>query len=142
MSGTDEAPDPRRAETSRWFLKATEDLQVARLVMAARPPLLDPAAYHCQQAVEKLFNGLLVAAVLPVPRTHDLGYLAELLIPRYPKLAGQIQALAWLSPWATDTRYPGLDTEGGPTGQDVRQAITEIATMAATVDGMADLSGA
>ncbi len=141
MSGTDEAPDPRRAEASRWFSKATEDLQVARLAMAAQPPLLDPAAYHCQQAVEKLFKGLLVAAVLPVPRTHDLGYLAELLIPRYPKLAGHIRALAWLSPWSTDTRYPALDTDGGPTAQDVRQAITEIAAMMAAVDGMTDLSG-
>ena len=90
--------------------------------------------------MEKLFKGLLVAVALPVPRTHDLGYLAELLTPRYSKLADQIQALAWLSPWATDTRYPALDTDGGPTVQDIRQAISEIATLAAAVDGMTDSS--
>jgi HEPN domain-containing protein len=137
MSGTDEAPDPRRAEASRWFLKASEDLQVARLAVAAQPPLLDPAAYHCQQAVEKLFKGLLVTGALAVPRTHDLGYLAELLTPRFPKLAEQIEALAWLSPWATETRYPALDTGGGPSIEDVQQAIAEIAAMAAAVDSVA-----
>ena len=89
--------------------------------------------------MEKLFKGLLVAVSLPIPRSRDVGYLAELLTPHYPTLSSQIQALAWLSPWATNTRYPDLDTDGGPTIQDVRQAIAEIATMAASVDGMADL---
>lgn len=138
MSGSDEPPDPRRAEASRWFLKASEDLQVARLAIAAQPPLLDPAAYHCQQAVEKLFKGLPVTGALAVPRTHDPVHLAELLTPRFPKLAEQIEALAWLSPWATETRYPTLDTGGGPSIEDVQQAIAEIAAMAAAVDGMAN----
>jgi hypothetical protein len=30
MSGTDNARDPRRAEASRWFLKAAEDLEMPR----------------------------------------------------------------------------------------------------------------
>ena len=141
MSGTDDATDPQHVEASRWFAKAAEDLHVARLAIAVRPPLLDPAAYHCQQAVEKLFKGLLVAVAIPVPRTHDLGYLAELLTPRYPNLAGQIQSLAWLSPWATVTRYPTLDTDSGPTIEDVRQAMAEIVAMAAAVDGPAGASG-
>ena len=138
MSGTDGVPDPRRAEASRWFLKATEGLQVARLAVLAQPPLLDPAAYHCQHSVEKLFKGLLVTPAIPVPRTHDLGNLAELLTPQFPKLAGQIGALAWLSPWATETRYPTLDTGGGPSIEDVQQAIADIAVMAAAADGMAN----
>ena len=45
-----------------------------------------------------------------------------------------------MSPWATNARYPDLDTDGGPTVQDIQQAIAEIATLAALVDGMADLS--
>ena len=125
----------------RWYTKATEDLDVARLAIAARPPLLDPAAYHCQQAVEKLFKGLLVAVARPVPHTHDLGYLAELLMQHYPKLDVQVGALAWLSPWATVTRYLALDADGGPTMDEVRQAITEIVAMTAAVDSPAGSSG-
>jgi HEPN domain-containing protein len=115
-------------------------LHVARLAAATRPPLLDPAAYRCQQAVEKLFKGLLVAISVPVPRTHDLGYLAELLLPRYPNLATRIQSLAWLSPWATVTRYPVLDTDSEPTIEDVQQAMTEIAAMVAAIDGVSGSS--
>ncbi len=141
MSGPDEATDPQQAEALRWYAKAAEDLDVARLAIAARPPLLDPAAYHCQQAVEKLFKGLLVAVARPVPHSHDLGYLAELLTPHYPKLGNQIAALAWLSPWATVTRYPALDTEGGPTIDEVRQAITEIVAMTSAVGSPTGSSG-
>jgi hypothetical protein len=56
-------------------------------------------------------------------------------------LASQIEALAWLSPWATVTRYPALDPDTGPTIDDVRQAITEIVAMTAAIDGPADTSG-
>jgi HEPN domain-containing protein len=114
---------------------------VARLAITERPPLVDPAAYHCQQAVEKLFKALPGAIALPVPRTHDVAYFAELLAPAYPDLATQIGTLAWLSPWATTTRYPSLDDEGAPTTEDVQQAMAEIAALIATIEGQFELRG-
>lgn len=70
------------AEAALWLAKADEDIRVAGLTLAADPPLVDPAAYHCQQAVEKIIKALLVAAATKVPRSHDI----ELAAPAYPAL--------------------------------------------------------
>jgi HEPN domain-containing protein len=60
MSGTDPRSVAQWTEARRWFAKAIEDLQVANLAMTTTPPLVEPAAYHCEQTAEKLFKGLLV----------------------------------------------------------------------------------
>ena len=88
------------------------DLQVANLAITANPPLVEPAAYHCQQTAEKLFKGLLVASAIDVPRTHDLEHLATLLVDPYSELADDIRALAILSLWSVVTRYPQLEASG------------------------------
>ena len=91
------------------------DLQVANLAITANPPLVEPAAYHCQQTAEKLFKGLLVASAIDVPRTHDLEHLATLLVDPYSELADDIRALAILSLWSVVTRYPQLESDVGLT---------------------------
>lgn len=50
------------AEAGRWLAKADEDIAVAELALDHAPPLVDPAAFHCQQAAEKILKALLVAA--------------------------------------------------------------------------------
>jgi hypothetical protein len=40
---------------------------VAGLALAADPPLIDPAACHCQQAVEKMIKALPVAHDITAP---------------------------------------------------------------------------
>ena len=95
----------------------------------AEPPLTEPAAYHCQQAAEKLFKGLLVGRATTVPRTHDLERLAALLVAPYPGLACEIKALARLTPWAEVTRYPQLEVVAGLSDDDVRQAIACLTTL-------------
>ena len=42
-------PSPRLAAQG-WLERAERDLAAARLTLGARPPLLDMAAYHAQQA--------------------------------------------------------------------------------------------
>ena len=123
MSGTDPRSVTQWTEARRWFAKSIEDLQVANLAMTANPPLVEPAAYHCQQTAEKLFKGLLVASAIDVPRTHDLEHLATLLVDTYNELADDIRGLAILSPWSVVTRYPQLESDVGLTQDDVLQAI-------------------
>ena len=53
------APDPgmaedRRREGERWLAIARDDTRVARLCLAVEDPAVRTAAYHCQQAAEKL----------------------------------------------------------------------------------------
>ena len=129
MSGADPGPIAQWAEAHRWFIKAAEDLQIAVLAMTAKTPLIEPAAYHCQQAAEKLFKGLLVGKAIDVPRTHDLERLAALLVEPYQEFADDIQALAILSPWSVVTRYPQLESDVGITRDDVLQAMHGLAEL-------------
>lgn len=82
------------------------DLAAARRLLPAMPR---HAAFHLQQAAEKLIKAALAAAgVFPVPRSHAIGYLLGLLPPGH-ELANLAPALANLTPFAAVIRYP----EGG-----------------------------
>lgn len=134
MNGT----DAQWAEAKRWFAKATEDRRSAQLMLSDDPPLLDPAAYHCQQASEKLIKGLLVAAGKTIPKTHDLWHLAALATPLYPQLAADIEAISDLTPWGTATRYPDLEANLGIMPQDIRDALDRLAQLYGNILGIAD----
>ena len=56
------AADPRARwdAVEDWLAVAEEDRRVAAGYMAMDPPLRGVAAFHCQQAVEKLLKGFLV----------------------------------------------------------------------------------
>jgi HEPN domain-containing protein len=45
---------PEIAEVRRWLLKARNDWTVVAKILTSEAPELDVAAFHCQQAVEKL----------------------------------------------------------------------------------------
>jgi HEPN domain-containing protein len=45
------------AEARAWFQKAANDLRGADIDLAAEPPLVEDALFHCQQAVEKSIKG-------------------------------------------------------------------------------------
>lgn len=106
MSGPDDLDGIRREEAAEWLGKADEDVAVARLALGVARPLVDPAAYHCQQAAEKLLKALLVLAGVAPPRTHDLGWLVELVMPHHAALAPMFEGLAGYTAWAVVTRYP------------------------------------
>jgi HEPN domain-containing protein len=57
-----EDADAQWKEAARWLARADEDAVVAELALTRDPPLVNPAAFHCQQAAEKMLKALLVAA--------------------------------------------------------------------------------
>jgi len=117
------APDPQTlvqwADARGWFGKAGEDIRSADLMLAADPPLIDQAAFHCQQAAEKIIKGLLIAKAVPAPRTHDIERLAELAMPLYPALATAMDELVPTTAWNAATRYPDLGFDLGADVSDV-----------------------
>ena len=127
MSGPEQAK-AQWAEALLWLAKADEDIQMAGLALAAEPPLVDPAAYHCQQAVEKIIKALLVAATLKVPRSHDIELLAGLAAPAYPALEQRMLSFSHLTEWLTATRYPDL---GGGLGEEIGDVIDMLGTVRA-----------
>lgn len=45
-------------EIRQWLFKARNDLRSAVRLFTDDPPILDTAAYHCQQAAEKALKAL------------------------------------------------------------------------------------
>jgi HEPN domain-containing protein len=113
MSGPDRPTRPEhRLEARRWLAIVEEDIDVA--AAAARISRLGASAYHLEQAAEKLIKALLVLASEPFRRTHDLDDLASRVLPVYPQLAVQVEAVRHLSVWGVAYRYPSLEETPEP----------------------------
>jgi hypothetical protein len=54
--------------TRLWVRKAENDVAAARQLLKARPLLNDEICFHCQQAIEKYFKGLLAEHGLPIQK--------------------------------------------------------------------------
>jgi hypothetical protein len=91
MNG-DEVAEQRR-EATGWLAIAREDVRVVRACLALDPPAFGMAAYHCQQAAEKLTKGLLAAAGVAFRKTHDLDELADLAAAYYPPARQVLDAI-------------------------------------------------
>jgi HEPN domain-containing protein len=99
------------------------DLAAARLLAAGRPPILDVAVYHCQQAAEKALKGYLVYQDQRVEKTHDIGLWIERAMSIEPEFGTMRDAGDHLTPFATAYRYPGL--EDRPELMEFEEAVDE-----------------
>src|SRR5438128_4788293 len=96
--------------TRQWLRKAENDLAVARHLLKLRPLLSDEICFHCQQAIEKYFKGLLAEFELPIQKTHDLTILLEHLVATEPELRSLRRGLKGVTRYAVEYRYPGMNT--------------------------------
>ncbi len=96
----------RNEEAASYLALAREDLGAARKLRSGNER---QAAFHLQQAAEKLIKAVLVTENLAFPRSHQLGALAALLPDEHPWRA-DLAALDGLTSYATALRYP---TPGG-----------------------------
>ncbi|MCL5961763.1 MAG: HEPN domain-containing protein [Chloroflexi bacterium] len=94
-------------ETRAWLFKAEQDLEAAEVLLARRPPLIEPALFHCQQAAEKSLKAYLVWHNQPFAKTHDLVALLSLCISIEPQFTALEAATVALTPLAVSFRYPG-----------------------------------
>jgi len=93
-------------EVAAWLEKARRDLRMAELAIATEDPMPDQACFHSQQCAEKALKALLVAASLPVPRTHNLLHLAAQLRVPVPSFSVEDEDLAHLTSFGVAPRYP------------------------------------
>ena len=124
MNG-DEASE-RRREAAGWLAIAREDVRVARACLSLDPPAYGVAAYHCQQAAEKLVKGLLVFASTPFRKTHDLDELGDLAVSHYPECQHLLDAIRSLTVWGIAYRYPGVE--------DISEPVPDEAELRRTLD--------
>lgn len=84
-------PVNKSVDTAQWMGKARSDLRSAETLLAADPPLVGNALYHCQQAAEKAMKALLYWQDVPFQKTHKL---EELGVVDDPELEQGKAALA------------------------------------------------
>jgi HEPN domain-containing protein len=140
MSGLD--PVKQRDEALAWLAKADEDLSAVRVCLDAERPLLGIAAYHCQQAAEKLIKGLLVLTATSFRKTHDLDELSEAAVAIYPDLVPLLEHVRARTYWGFAFRYPmpgeSEGVQGPPTAEEIEetlQRLHDLRTYLATTGG-------
>ncbi|HLK83333.1 MAG TPA: HEPN domain-containing protein [Xanthobacteraceae bacterium] len=93
-------------EARRWLAKADEDLRAANKLL---PGVVNQAAFHVQQAMEKTLKALIVAKRQEIRKTHDILLLASIARPLWPELIPQPFPIVEISEWYMVSRYPGLE---------------------------------
>ncbi len=128
-------PDPRAQwrAVDDWLAVAQEDRRVAAICIAADPPLRGIAAFHCQQAVEKLLKGFLTLAGKRGGKTHSLEALGTAAAATFPEIVDLVAAAKGWSNWAVDFRYPARRgrAKPPPAEDELRQALDVIDALAA-----------
>jgi HEPN domain-containing protein len=115
----------------RWLAVAERDRRMAFACMAADPPLCDGAAFHCQQAIEKLLKGFLTLAGKRGGKTHSLEGLGAAAAASFPELAELVATAGGWTEWATAYRYPEENAPPEPSETEIRAALDVIDRLAA-----------
>ncbi len=111
-----------KPSTREWIKKAESDYGLAVALSRRRKVTFhDQACFHSQQSAEKYLKARLEEANIVSPRTHDLPRLLHLLLPAEPLRAALLPALAALSQYAVEFRYPGHEA----TGRDAKKALKD-----------------
>lgn len=94
--------------TVEWVEKAEGDFATAeREARARKSPNYDAACFHAQQCIEKYLKARLQEAAIPIPYTHDLVVLLNLLVALEPTWAMRTSDARALTVFAVAYRYPG-----------------------------------
>ena len=116
-----------------WLRRVERDLRTARLCCEAVDPMPDQAAYHLQQAAEKLTKAALVAHRVRPRKGHEIGEFAKRLPARFGDRE-RFLALARFTKFVWVHRYPGEEgasSEPEPAATEVQAWIAEIEALKA-----------
>ena len=116
-----------------WLLKATHDLETAKIVASHMPDYDDVIAFHCQQAIEKALKGYLIFLDIEFKPVHDLGYLLNLTATKDDAFDIYFEEVDRISRYAVQIRYP--DTIIKLTKFQIQEAIKMADLIWAMVNG-------
>jgi HEPN domain-containing protein len=105
------ADAPRAADTRGWLRRAAADFRGADVDLAADPPLIGDAVFHCQQAAEKALKAFLAWHDVPFRKTHDLAEIGQQCIALDRSLEPLCRSAEGLTTFAWIFRYPGEPEE-------------------------------
>ncbi|HYG91016.1 MAG TPA: HEPN domain-containing protein [Azospirillum sp.] len=120
----------------QWIRVIDDDLGAVRACLSVKDPPVLPAAYHCQQAAEKIVKFLIAVRGDHPPKIHDIAALTKLL-GEHP-LADAVRSFSRFTVYGAAYRYPGagfLESEADePTAEDVASWLAEIEAVRAEID--------
>jgi len=96
--------------TQEWVDRAEDDFVIVEREFRARKrPSYGGMCFHAQQCVEKYIKARMSEAghPKPIPRTHDLVALLDVVLRIEPTWESFRESLAYLSQYAVAFRYPG-----------------------------------
>lgn len=102
------------ADVHSWLLKAAADLRGAEIDLAAEPPLVEDALFHCQQAAEKSLKAFLVFHDVPFRKTHSIEEIGEAALAIDASFKTLVDRAAPLTEYAWVFRYPGPVPDPAP----------------------------
>lgn len=114
---------PEHVEIQRWLIKVRHDWSAARKIFTPDCSETDTAAFHCQQAVEKLLKAYLLSRRVPFERIHDLRRLLDYCAAADGAFETLRNSVEPLTLYAVAFRYPG---PADPTRKDVETALAVV----------------
>jgi HEPN domain-containing protein len=126
-------PRARWEAVEEWLELADADRNAVETCISAGPSLRGIAAFHCQQAVEKLLKGFLTLAAKRSRKTHSLAELGAAAEASFPEIAVLVAAAKGWSSWAFEFRYPPRRGRAKPLPDEdeLRRALGVIDALAA-----------
>jgi len=102
-------------EVRAWLTKAWKDLWGAQIDLAASPPFVEDALFHCQQAAEKALKDFLTWRQQVFGKTHDLLRLgrqcakADATLETVVDEASSLTKYAWMYPYPGEAPEPSVE---------------------------------
>ena len=125
-----------------WLTVADEDIRAIHACLVGSA--LKSAAYHCQQAAEKLVKAMLVSLGRHPPKQHNIVALLDDVPSDHP-LRPTLLPLERFTIFAAAFRYPSIDVFDSPPDEpgpdDVARWLAEIQQARARVAAVLEAKG-
>jgi HEPN domain-containing protein len=115
--------------------------RIANILLSEAPDLPWGAAFHCQQALEKMAKGVLIAKRIEPPKTHDIEVLGRLVGGQDAEIGEKIGALSRLTVWYIAPRYPDAMIDDIPSQVDLLAAIAKLNDLRHQIDKLTPAPG-
>jgi len=92
----------------KWLLRARSNLMIAIEGKTSDDIFYEDLCFNAQQAVEKALIALFIYFDITIPKTHNIGFLLELLQNKTALVISQdIKRALSLTEYSVQSRYPG-----------------------------------
>ena len=115
------SPDRDPSHPESWLRRARSNLARARSLADVSDVVYEDPCFDAQQAAEKALKAVLVHRKVDFPKTHALADLLTLVAKAGVSVPPEIEEATSLTPYAVETRYPGLWED--VTAQDHMEAV-------------------